>query len=223
LSAVADRPAAGREESQELVGRSEVCLGTVVGAVGQGAPDAGGRDPSQDLPGAVSADDPSEAVDGAIDQAGSPMELSLFDHVADALVGLVPRELGQLRYRARRFGIKVWFNDDAPPREHYEAQVISRYQVGDETVTALEVGFHSEHPGLADNDAVIARMAAAEQRWRPQLGGEAVAGAFIGNTSWRRVSETWPEPDLEDTELAFEVAARLTDYITALEPLREKT
>ncbi|MDQ1421191.1 MAG: hypothetical protein QOJ52_3153, partial [Acidimicrobiaceae bacterium] len=35
------------------------------------------------------------------------MELSQFDEVADALRGLVPRELGQLRYRARRFGIKV--------------------------------------------------------------------------------------------------------------------
>ena len=41
---------------------------------------------------------------------------------------------------------------------------------------------------------------------------------------WRRVSETWPDPDLGDTELPFEVAARLTDYVIALEPvLREKT
>lgn len=148
------------------------------------------------------------------------MELSLFDHVADALVGLVPREFGQLRYRARRYGIKVWFDDEAPPREHYEAQMIRPDETGDAPATALEVGFHAEHPLEADNDAVLTRMAAREAQWRPDLGDEAIAGAFLGNASWRRVSEIWLEPDLDGIEAAFEVAARLTDYITAIEPLR---
>ena len=38
--------------------------------------------------------------------------------------------------------------------------------------------------------------------------------------NWRRVSETWIDPDLGDPELAFEIAARLTDYISAIEPAR---
>jgi hypothetical protein len=34
------------------------------------------------------------------------------------------------------------------------------------------------------------------------------------------VSETWPDPDLSDPELCFEVADRLASYITVLEPVR---
>jgi hypothetical protein len=147
------------------------------------------------------------------------MELNVFDEVADALSGLVPRDLGRLRCRARRYGIKVWFDDETPTREHYEAQVVSRDLAGAST-PALEVGFHAEHPTEADNEAVIGHLLAAEPQWRPLIGDEAVAGAFLGRDSWRRVSELWPDPDLDDRELSFEVAARLTDYITALEPFR---
>jgi hypothetical protein len=147
------------------------------------------------------------------------MELSPFDEVADALRGLVPRELGQLRYRARRFGIKVWFDDETPPREHYEAQVIS-HDLEEATVVALEVGFHAEHPQESDNDAVTAHLLAAERWWRPEIGDEAIVGPFIGRPSWRRLSETWPDPDLDAADLALEVAARLTDYIMAIEPIR---
>ena len=39
---------------------------------------------------------------------------------------------------------------------------------------------------------------------------------------WQRLSETWADPDLGDPELPMEVAARLADYITALEPLRRR-
>ena len=47
-----------------------------------------------------------------------------------------------------------------------------------------------------------------------------VAGPFLGSRDdWRRISETWPDPDLGEEDLAFELAARLTDYITALEPI----
>ena len=50
---------------------------------------------------------------------------------------------------------------------------------------------------------------------------EAVVGPFLGRAkSWQRVSETWPDPDLGDPELAIEVAAQLADYISALEPAR---
>jgi hypothetical protein len=53
------------------------------------------------------------------------------------------------------------------------------------------------------------------------LGEGAVAGEFIDDRhGWQRVSETWPDPDLGDPDLAMELAARLTDYISALEPLR---
>ena len=148
------------------------------------------------------------------------MEPNVFDEVADALSGLVPRPLGRLYYRARRFGIKVWFDDETPTREHYEAQVIGREFLPEASTVALEVGFHAEHPVEADNEAVVTHLLEAEPEWRAVIGDEAVAGVFLGRTTWRRVSETWADPDLDDAELAFEVAARLTDYITALEPLR---
>ncbi len=144
----------------------------------------------------------------------------MFDEVADALRGLVPRELGQLHYRARRFGIKVWFDDETPPREHFEAQIVSRDHVAEATVAALEVGFHAEHPQDADNEAVTAHLLAAEPQWRPQIGDEAKVAPFLGRQGWRRLSETWPDPDLDAAELPLAVAARLTDYIIAIEPIR---
>ncbi len=149
------------------------------------------------------------------------MELGLFEEVADALRGLVPSKLGDLRSRSRRYGIKVWFGQAAPPREHYEAQVIGPRHVEGATVLGLEIGFHAEHPRPADNEAVIAHLLAGERRWRRGLGAEAMAGPFFGGAdNWRRVSEVWPDPDLSDPDLGFEVAIRLVDYVTALEPVR---
>lgn len=152
------------------------------------------------------------------------LDLSLFDEVAEVLRAMVPGELGDLRQQPRRYGIKVWFGSEQPAREHYEAQVISPDAVDEAEVLALEVGFHAEHPKVADNDATIDRLRAHEKRWRKLVGTEAVVGAFLGRADvWRRISETWPDPDLSDTELAFEVGARLADYITALEPLRRRS
>jgi hypothetical protein len=148
------------------------------------------------------------------------MELSLFDEVADLARGLVPQELGEFRERHHRYGIKVWFDTVKPPREHYEAQVVGAKHVRDATVLALEVGFHAEHAKVDANEAALARLVGAEKKWRRSLGKEAVAGEFLGADVWRRISETWPDPDLSDPDMAFEIAARLTDYITALEPLR---
>ena len=86
---------------------------------------------------------------------------------------------------------------------------------------AIEVGFHTEYPKAAENDAVIAHLLAHEKRWRRAVGKEAQVGEFLGRRdNWRRVSETWPDPDLSDGELVIELATRLTDYITALEPVR---
>jgi hypothetical protein len=148
------------------------------------------------------------------------VEIGLFDEVADALRGMVPPELGVLRHRAHRYGIKVWFGTEKPTREHYEAQVIGATHVEDASVLAIEVGFHAEHTKPADNDAVVERLVAAEARWRPVVGDDAVVGPFLGRAdSWRRVSETWPDPDLGEDDLAVELALRLLDYMTALEPV----
>lgn len=150
------------------------------------------------------------------------MELGVFDHVADALLGLVPDDLGVLRVAPRRWGLKVWFDDDACPRVHYEAQVVPARLVPDAEVLALELGFHAEHPKEPDNVAVLAPLLAAEARWRRMLGEPAVAGPFLGNARWRRISETWADPDLSDPELCFELADRLAGYVAAIEPLRAR-
>ena len=148
------------------------------------------------------------------------MEPSLFDDVGDALRGILPSELGTLRLRAHRYGIKVWFDTEKPTKEHYEAQVVGARDVPGARTLALEVGFHSEHPKVADNDAVIARLTATEKQWRKEVGKEAEVAPFLGRAdNWRRVSETWLDPDLGEPGIAFEIASRLVDYITALEPL----
>ncbi len=49
-----------------------------------------------------------------------------------------------------------------------------------------------------------------------------MAGECLGRADhWRRISETWPDPDLDDPELGTELAMRLLDYIEALEPARK--
>jgi hypothetical protein len=149
------------------------------------------------------------------------VERSVFDDVADAVRGLVPAPFGELRSSSHRYGVKVWFGSDKPTKEHYEAQVVGREHAAGATVLALEVGFHSEHPKEADNELVIEGLLRSERKWRRQLGKEAVAGAFLGRAEhWRRVSEVWPDPNLADPELVLEVATRLTDYVTTLEPHR---
>jgi hypothetical protein len=150
------------------------------------------------------------------------VELSLFDEVADLVRGLVPPGLGEFRERHHRYGIKVWFGPVTPPREHYEAQVIGAKHVAGAKMLALEVGFHAEYRDVADNEAAMARLAAAEKGWRKDLGKAPEAGVFLGADGWRRVSEAWPDPDLSDPDIAFEIAARLTDYVTALEPVRQQ-
>ncbi len=148
------------------------------------------------------------------------MELGLFDEVGEALRGLAPSELGEYHHRAHSYGVKVWFGPATPPREHYEAQVVGADADKQAKILAIEVGFHSEYPKAAENDAVIAHLVANEKRWRRTVGKEAQVGDFLGRPEhWRRVSETWPDPNLGDGDLVIELATRLTDYITALEPV----
>ncbi len=148
------------------------------------------------------------------------MELPLFDQVADLIRALTPEELGEVRVRAHRRGVKVWFDTEKAPREHYEAQVLARRHIDGLDGMAVEVGFHSEHPKREDNEAALAKVMTTESTWRKILGDEAEAGVFLGAANWTRVSETWIEPDLEDPELAFELASRTVDYLTSIEPAR---
>jgi hypothetical protein len=149
------------------------------------------------------------------------VERSLFDDVAHALRGILPAGSEPAHVTYHRYGIKVWLGSDRPAREHYEGQVIGRQYCPGARVLAIEVGFHSEHPKETDNDEVIARMRRSEKKWRRALGDDAVVGPFLGRAEhWRRVSETWPDPDLGDPELVFQLAGRLNDYIQALEPYR---
>ncbi|HEY8060940.1 MAG TPA: hypothetical protein VID94_19390 [Acidimicrobiales bacterium] len=147
--------------------------------------------------------------------------MELFEEVCEALRGLVPPELGTFRHKTHRYGTKIWFGPEAPPKEHYEAQVVGARDVPEAEVLAIEVGFHSEYPKDADNEVVLTGLLAVESEWRPELGDEAVADVFLGRAdNWRRISETWPDPDLDDPELGTELAMRLLDYIEALEPVR---
>ena len=144
----------------------------------------------------------------------------MFDEVAQALRGLLPSELGTLQTKAHRYGIKVWFGPATATREHYEAQVIGAKHVPEASILAIEVGFHAEHRDPADNERTLAALSAQERRWRKSLGPTAVVAPFIDDRhGWQRLSEVWADPDLSDPDLAIEVATRLTDYITTLEPL----
>lgn len=149
------------------------------------------------------------------------MELELFDEVAEALRGMVDPAGGELHTRARRWGIKVWVGSADPPKEHYEAQVVGSRDVPDAEVLAIEIGFHAEHRDESANEAALGNLVRHQKRWRKALGPDAVAGTFLGGAEhWRRLSETWPDPDLSDADLGMEIAARLADYLEALEPLR---
>jgi hypothetical protein len=150
------------------------------------------------------------------------VEQHVFDEAAQALRGLLPADLGPVQCRAHRYGLKVWRGEPGKAtRQHYEAQVVGARHVPEATVLAIEVGFHSELPDPAENQRTLAALVQVESKWRKALGPEAVAGPFLDDRhGWKRLSETWPDPDLDDPDLGFELAARLTDYITVLEPLR---
>ncbi len=132
----------------------------------------------------------------------------------DAFEGFASSVDGELQSSSHRRGLKVWYDD--AKKEHYEAQLI-KLPGG---AVGLEIGFHSEHPKDDDNQAVLDHLIASEATWREQLGDEAEAGMFLGADRWRRISEVWDAPDPDDPESSIEIAARLADYVIAIEPLR---
>ena len=146
------------------------------------------------------------------------MELHLFEQVAELTKALAPEDLGDVRTKAHRRGVKVWCNAAQAGREHYEAQLIPRRYVDGIDGAAIEIGFHAEHKDASENDAAIKPLLAQERAWTKTLGGEPVIGPFLGADNWRRASEVWIEPDLEDPELAFELASRVVDYLAATQP-----
>lgn len=148
------------------------------------------------------------------------MDLPLFEQVADLVRAMSPEEFGSPRVRAHRRGLKLWFGSASPSKEHYEAQLLARRHVDGRDGTALEIGFHCEHADTERNGAVIEAVMGSEKAWRRVLGSEAEVATFFGAENWRRISEAWIEPDLDDPDLAFEVASRLVDYATVIEPAR---
>ena len=138
-----------------------------------------------------------------------------FTEVADAALGIASTEFAGGTARIRRYGVKIWFGDE--PKEHYEAQVISGAQ--------LEIGFHSEHPKVEQNQAVLDVLMRHEATWRSELGDEAIAGVFLGDRTqrWRRISEVWPDEGTFEQEVAMEVGDRLATYIVELERIRQAT
>lgn len=136
-----------------------------------------------------------------------------FHQVQYVLEGFVIDVEGTMHATAHARGIKVWYDDST--REHYEAQLVRV-----DGAVVLEVGFHAEYPKVEANEAVLSRLLDKEKIWRRELGGEPSAGVFLGADRWRRISETWDVPDNDDVDAAFEIAARLADYLSVLEPLR---
>ncbi len=141
------------------------------------------------------------------------VERSFFHQVLDAFEGFVADVDGELHSFAHRRGLKVWYDDAV--KEHYEAQLVRL-----EGEPMIEVGFHAEYPKPEPNQQLLDRLIAREGEWRSELGPDAEAGEFLGSNVWRRISEVWEPPDPDDVDAAIEVAARLADYVIALEPLR---
>lgn len=139
------------------------------------------------------------------------MKRSFFDDLRDAFEGFGRDAGDDLTSIAHERGCKAWFGSEA--REHYEAQLVRV-----EGAIMLEIGFHGEHRDRAANAALIERIT-SRLDVSAALGPEAVVGDFLGNTTWRRISELWPPPD-DDPDVAIEAAARLADYAHAIEPVR---
>lgn len=150
------------------------------------------------------------------------MEIGLFEEVGEAVRAMLPDDLGAAMVRWHRRGVKVWFDTPKAGPEHFEAQLVGRHHVDGTPGQAIEIGFHAEHREVDKNEAVLAALATSEKTWRRHLGPEAEMGQFLGSDVWRRVSEVWIEPDLDDPEITMEIAARLVDYLSAIEPARSR-
>lgn len=165
------------------------------------------------------------------------MELHLFEHAGELVRAMAAERPGgeptggsgrrsaggaAVRFRSHRRGVKVWFGPEKPTRFHYEAQVLPARLLDDppaEGLAAIEVGFHAEHGDNRRNQAVADHLDRHRNTWVATLGEEAELGPFLGNGNWARLSEVWPGEDLDDPDLAFELAGRLVDYVETVEPL----
>ncbi len=139
---------------------------------------------------------------------------------------MAPDGLGVYRHKAHRRGVKVWYGPDKARRDHFEAQILPSRHLGKEQQAlqtddtfAIEIGFHAEFADEAANQAALDAVLARRKVWSKVLGDDAEAGPFLGNDSWRRLSEVWLGVDVEDPDLAFEVASRLVDYIESVQPV----
>ena len=148
-----------------------------------------------------------------------PSSIEFFEQIRDGLVTVVADEYSEFGGYAHGYGLKVTFGSGERTKEHYEAQLIRGRTDGS---LELEIGFHGEYSKPERNDAVLARLAVSEPRWRKVLGSDAEMGPFLGNDRWRRISETWSQFDFRDPECAFEVTHRLAEYIESFEPLLER-
>lgn len=149
------------------------------------------------------------------------LEAHVFAEVAQLVRSMVPEGVGDVHTRSHRRGVKVWFGSSKPTREHYEAQILPGRLINRDGAV-LEVGFHAEHPEESANQSVADLLDARAKRWRRELGEPAELDTFFGRESWRRLSEIWPDVDGldDDPDAAFEIACRLVDYISVVEPIR---
>ncbi len=145
-----------------------------------------------------------------------PTSTEFFEQVRDALRSVVAAEYADFGGYAHGAGVKITYGSGERTKEHYEAQIIKGRTKGS---IELEIGFHAEHSKSEQNEATLATLTRDEKRWRKTLGPDPVAGVFLGNDRWRRISETWDTFDFRDLQLAFEVADRLAEYIESFEPL----
>jgi hypothetical protein len=144
---------------------------------------------------------------------GAVVSDAFFDQVRDAFEGFVAALKADLHTTTHSRGIKAWFGEAT--REHYEAQLI-RAEGG----VRLEIGFHLEYPKAKQNRDLLEFFVTCERDWRPSLGEDAETGAFIGRDGWCRISELWDPPESGEIDDIIDVAARLADYVLALEPVR---
>lgn len=147
------------------------------------------------------------------------MEPDLFALIAEVTRSLSNDGLGDMHSRAHKYGTKVWFDAERPPPSHFEAQVMGRRDIDGETGIAVEIGWHGEARSEQDNERTLQALMDRERQWRKPLGIEAEPGEFFNATRWRRLSETWLEPDLSVQGVDLEIGSRLADYVNALQPV----
>ena len=100
--------------------------------------------------------------------------------------------------------------------------MIGAKHVPEATVLAIEVGFHAEHRDPAENERVLKELWLREALAQgPRQGGGRRRVHRRSPRLAARVGDV-ARPGPGDPDLPMDLAARLTDYITALEPLRPR-